>query len=167
MRIRYVGLAGLRVLGAYRWEPKNGYVTEVDAQTAAELLTYPRPDFVLDTDEPLTTIDGIGPQRAVELALAGVGSIADLAGLDEAGMERLAQAIAASEEQVTGWVAAARIWVVEHAAQAVTDSLERIADAISDQGEQPSPEEEGAETLIEGPEMGVPHVGDPYMGKEE
>lgn len=34
-----------RVVGSYEWTPENGYVCEVDAETAAELLTAPGGGF--------------------------------------------------------------------------------------------------------------------------
>jgi len=46
MKIKYVGLAGVRVIGPYRWEKENGYIQDVtDEATLMNLLTYPRPDF--------------------------------------------------------------------------------------------------------------------------
>jgi predicted flap endonuclease-1-like 5' DNA nuclease len=105
MRIRYVGLAGLRQIGGYTWSKENRFVTEVDTATAADLLTYPRPQqFTVDGDEPLLALTGVGQQTVAELAVAGIGSIAELATLDQAGIERLAGEIWASAKQIRGWV---------------------------------------------------------------
>jgi predicted flap endonuclease-1-like 5' DNA nuclease len=84
-------------------------VQDVPASLAVELLTTPEDEFVVAADaEPLTGLHGVGPQRAAELALAGIGSLTDLAALDEDGIARLAEGIWASARQVEGWVAAAR-----------------------------------------------------------
>lgn len=45
--IRFVGHAGIREIENYRWDPENNHVCPVDVETAANLLTYPRPDFHL------------------------------------------------------------------------------------------------------------------------
>ena len=92
------------MVGAYRWAQDTGYVADVDADTAAELLTQPRNEFVVDSDDPLLSIRGIGPQRAAELALAGIGSMDDLAALNPDEIERLAAQIFGSKKQVWAWV---------------------------------------------------------------
>lgn len=108
MRIRFVGPGAggvtIRLVGVYRWAPDTGYVADVDADTAAELLTQPRNEFVVDSDDPLLSISGIGSQRAAELALAGIGSMADLAALNSDEIERLAAQIFGSKKQVWAWV---------------------------------------------------------------
>lgn len=47
MKIRYVGSATIRTIMQYRWDKSNGFVCDVPESLAANLLTYPRPDFVL------------------------------------------------------------------------------------------------------------------------
>jgi hypothetical protein len=47
MKIRYVGNATVRTIMQYRWDKSNGFVCDVPEAVAANLLTYPRPDFVL------------------------------------------------------------------------------------------------------------------------
>jgi len=72
MLIRYVGF-GTRLIGPYRWDEDNGHVADVDdVQVAANLLTYPRPEFELDVSEPLLetmTADEV-VNRVVEQATA-------------------------------------------------------------------------------------------------
>ncbi len=52
LRIKYVGF-GTRIVGPYTWDESNNHVVEVDdLQIAANLLTYPRPEFVIDASEP-------------------------------------------------------------------------------------------------------------------
>lgn len=52
MRIRYKGNATVRTIMQYRWDKANGYVCDVPDQLAANLLTYPRPDFELAESNP-------------------------------------------------------------------------------------------------------------------
>lgn len=109
MRIRFTGPRFVRrLVGPYEWSKATGFVQDVDARTAAELLTAPEGRFVLDNDEDLLALDGIGPQRAAELALAGIGSLADLTALDRDGERRLAEAVWASTRQIRKWVRSAR-----------------------------------------------------------
>ena len=109
MRIRFAGPQVVRrVVGQYEWSRETGFVQDVDAATAAELLTCPGEDFVPDRDEPLLSLDGVGMQRLAELALAGIGNLADMADLNDEGIERLAESIWASEDQVRRWVEQAR-----------------------------------------------------------
>ena len=108
MRSRYLG-PGARIIEQYRWDDANGKVVDViEADLAANLLTYPYPQFELVNDEPLLTIDGIGPQTAAELALAGVATVDQLAGLSDSEMKRVADSIHGSLRQVKGWVKQAR-----------------------------------------------------------
>jgi predicted flap endonuclease-1-like 5' DNA nuclease len=71
-------------------------------------LTQPETEFVIDSSEPLIALHDVGPQRAAEMALAGIGSVADLAALGEDGITRLANSIFASERQVKAWVSQAK-----------------------------------------------------------
>lgn len=94
-----------RLVAHYEWSTATGFVQEVtEADLAAELLTAPDQRFAVDTAEPLLTLKGVGQQRAAELALAGIGSMADLAALDGAGVQRLAALINGSQQQVRAWV---------------------------------------------------------------
>jgi len=111
MRIRYIGQATVRILGPYTWSPENGHVQSVDAETAANLLTYPRPQFQIDPDEPLMVLKGVGEQRMAELALAGIARIGEMAALDEDGIKRLADQVWASEKQIRVWVEQARNYI--------------------------------------------------------
>jgi hypothetical protein len=52
MRIRYKGNATVRTIMQYRWDKANGYVCDVPEALAANLLTYPRPDFELAERNP-------------------------------------------------------------------------------------------------------------------
>jgi hypothetical protein len=109
MKIRFTGPTVVRrIVGPYEWSTETGFVQDVDADMAAQLLTDPSDRFVLDADEPLLALDGVGPQRAAELALAGIGGLSNLAELDKAGEKRLADAVWASAKQIRKWVSSAR-----------------------------------------------------------
>jgi hypothetical protein len=72
MKIKYVGLAGVRVIEPYRWEKENGYIQDVtDEAILMNLLTYPRPDFEVVEE----------PQNGEELDYA----IRERSGVDSAG----------------------------------------------------------------------------------
>lgn len=108
MRIKYVG-PGVRIIHPYVWDPSNGFVVDVcEPELAANLLTYPFPEFQLMPDEPLLTVDGSGEQTVAELALAGVATMKQLAELDAAGIERVAASMHVTKKQVTAWVKQAR-----------------------------------------------------------
>lgn len=106
MQIRFVGPQVVRRLVAqYEWSTATGFVQEVtEADLVAELLTDPTGHFVVDAADPLLTLKGVGPQRAAELALAGIGTLGDLAALDGSGIQRLAAVISGSSQQVRAWV---------------------------------------------------------------
>lgn len=126
-----------RELKDYVWEAANGFTAEVDIQTAAELLTHPsqvfslaerpsaavrkaladalgvKPENIAAPGEtaapPETTVSQIaGGGRAPALAELGITRVAQLAALDEEGIERLAVATGASRAEVKGWVEQAR-----------------------------------------------------------
>ncbi len=55
IRLQYTG-NGTRIIGAYAWTAQNHYTCTVDEiSLAANLLTYPRPSFIIADDEPLLT----------------------------------------------------------------------------------------------------------------
>lgn len=110
MRIRWTGLQLVRrLVGDYEWSAATGFVQDVtDAGLAAELLTEPLGAFVVDTDDAVLKLAGIGPQRAAEMALAGIATLSDLAALDETGITRLDRTIWASRTQIRAWVKQAR-----------------------------------------------------------
>jgi hypothetical protein len=140
MKIKYQGKAGIRKIPYedrdFVWAADVNYAAEVPADLAAELLTYPRDEFVVDVSEPLLQLEGVGIRIAVtgsapaddlmplgeegirelqamhaqiretlgNLALAGIGTVSDLAVLDEAGIEALAEATGFDEKQIEKWV---------------------------------------------------------------
>lgn len=110
MLIRYTGPQIIRrIIGQYEWSRATEFVQDVtDASLAAELLTAPEGRFAVATMDPLINLDGIGEQRAAELALAGIATLADLAALDDIGIGRLDKSLWASRKQIRAWVFQAR-----------------------------------------------------------
>jgi len=110
MLIRYTGPQIIRrIIGQYEWSRATEFVQEVaEASLVAELLTEPDGRFAVATMDPLVNLDGIGEQRAAELALAGIATLADLAALDDTGMARLDKSLWASRKQIRAWVFRAR-----------------------------------------------------------
>lgn len=68
VKIRFVGHHGRRILDDYEWNPENNHICPVDIQTAANLLTYPRPDFHLVKDQQMS--DATAKQLADALGVA-------------------------------------------------------------------------------------------------
>ena len=117
-------------IGEVTFDAANGFTAEVDVETAAGLLTEPRGRFSLapgltaagrkalaeamgvDPEEgapppaaPQVTVSQIvGGKRGLELAALGMTAAAQLAALDDEGIEKLASAAGASRDEVRGWV---------------------------------------------------------------
>jgi len=47
IQVRYIGQSTVRIIQPYVWDPKNDYVQAVPLDKAAELVTYPGPQFEL------------------------------------------------------------------------------------------------------------------------
>ncbi len=103
MLIRFLD-AGTRLCGPYEWSRRTGMVQDVDAETAAQLLTQPGERFEVDESEPLLQLDGMTRERAGLLAIAGVGSAGDVAELRPAGILRLAGELGMSKATVRAWI---------------------------------------------------------------
>jgi len=112
MRIRFTGPEVVRrLVGLYEWSLGAGFVQDVDLELAAELLTAPDGRFVVDESEPLLEVVG-DAEDVVGLALAGIGSLDDLAGL-VAGLSRtrvrqVAEAMGMDRRRVRDWAKAAK-----------------------------------------------------------
>lgn len=128
MRIRYNGLEHtIRMVKGVEWSRRVGFVREVeDAGLVAELLLQPRDQFDIDESEPLLDIAGIGPATAGNLALAGVGSVAQLATLDMDGIRRVAKELRTSRRAVAAWVSAA--------SRMLSEGMEPESDAMAPPG---------------------------------
>jgi predicted flap endonuclease-1-like 5' DNA nuclease len=105
VRIRYIGRYGRRLACGFEWT-QGGVVDVADAEAVAQLFTNSLSDFEIAPDEPLLAI--VGAEMTPNLALAGVASLADLAGLDKAGVKRVAETIRVEVRQVGEWVKQAK-----------------------------------------------------------
>lgn len=105
MKIRYIGVAGAREYGAYRWDAGNHFTQAVDAQTALELLTYPTAQFEIAEYDAFPQL--VGSDLAVYL-MAGVGNVEDLAKLTKAEVTALADVTGLAAEAINERVKAAR-----------------------------------------------------------
>jgi len=47
IKVRYIGQSTVRIIQPYIWDPHNDYVQEMPLEKAAELVTYPGPQFEL------------------------------------------------------------------------------------------------------------------------
>jgi predicted flap endonuclease-1-like 5' DNA nuclease len=105
MKVKFTGnteIVGKRIVGAHEWTNANGYVVDVaDKEQALDLIS--QRNFEVDKSDALCTLEGVGPSRAAALALAGVGSLEDLATLDKEGVERVAQEVGVPATQVRAW----------------------------------------------------------------
>lgn len=123
-------------IGEVTFDAAGDFMAEVDAETAAGLLTEPRgrfslapgltaagrkalaeamgvdPKNIVAPEEgapppaaPQVTVSQIvGGKRGLELAALGMTAAAQLAALDDEGIEKLASAAGASRDEVRGWV---------------------------------------------------------------
>ena len=68
IKVRYTGLSTVRIIHPYVWNPENDYIQEVPLEKAAELVTYPGPQFELVDPAELPEIVSFveGDSRPVE-----------------------------------------------------------------------------------------------------
>lgn len=111
----------------YNWpaKAKKPRVAEVsDAQTIVDLLTTrggernQGGEFKIASTEPLLSLEGMGPKMAANLALAGIASQDQLAGMLVADQKTLAGTLGVDEQVVRGWAAASKEAVKARAATA-------------------------------------------------
>ncbi|MEW6650577.1 MAG: hypothetical protein AB1453_10360 [Chloroflexota bacterium] len=81
MRIKYTGGA-TRIIGYLCWDAGNDHVENVPGSLAGEVLSQPGETFAIAADEPLRKLNKISEEELIELALNGIGSLAELALLD-------------------------------------------------------------------------------------
>jgi len=105
MLIEFIGPKTRRRLwGPYVFERQNGYVQEVDAATAAGMLTDPKGEFAVADEDGLARVAGVG--NAELLALEGVGDPVALAGVNVAEQKRLARALGVTRRELATWMQA-------------------------------------------------------------
>lgn len=103
MRLAFTGSRNTRrLVRGHVWSAENGHVTEVpDPVLCAELITTP--EFRLADDEPLFQL-GLDRDQVASLCLFGIGSLADLANLNNKGITALAGFAVRSEKTIRAWV---------------------------------------------------------------
>jgi hypothetical protein len=84
MRIQYIGFQpSIRVVKTYTWNAANDYTCTVDdAETIADVLSNPGPDFVVANDDPLLVL-GVPQEACLGLAMAGIASHIALAAVSD------------------------------------------------------------------------------------
>lgn len=103
MLIQWHG-AGVRSAYGATWQ--SGSVTEVVDTAAAELLTQPGERFTVAPEDPLAKVAG---EQATSLAvLCSVFTVADLAALNEEGVQRVMSSIGVTHDTVEKWAEKAR-----------------------------------------------------------
>jgi hypothetical protein len=103
MLIQWNGV-GQRVAFDATWQ--DGSVAEVDSGVAGELLSQPDERFIVAAEDPLAKIAG---DHASALALfCSVFTVADLAALDEEGVDRVSRSTGAPHDTVMKWAEMAR-----------------------------------------------------------
>lgn len=126
----------VRRIGGYEWSHKAGWTQDVDLNVAAELLTYPRPDFQLaakpsgDARKGLAEIMGVSPEslvlpgdpvrltptlsevagrdNALILSAHGIGTLKALAGISDDAAERLLADTIIERSDLSAWLDRAR-----------------------------------------------------------
>jgi predicted flap endonuclease-1-like 5' DNA nuclease len=105
MRLHYGGPAGVRVIGDLRWSRENDWTVDAPALLAAEALCQSGERFEAAQDEPLKRLHGITDDALLDLAMAGVGNVDELAALDADQVKNLSATlpkIAAWKRQAAG-----------------------------------------------------------------
>jgi hypothetical protein len=111
MLIRFTGPSVIRrVVGPYEWGQHNGYVQDVPADMAANLLTMPGDAFTVDRADPLAQTAPIPVVDAdfAALAMAGVAYAIDLATLTEEGLTHVSLSAGLNLALVSEWAQIAR-----------------------------------------------------------
>lgn len=105
----------------HEWSKWRGWVQEVtSADEVAELLLQPGNQFAIDEAEPLLAVTGLDPDRAGALALGGIATLEDMAGMKDKQARQLAKECNVRSSTVDKWRDAAR---------------RLLADAYPDEGE--------------------------------
>jgi predicted flap endonuclease-1-like 5' DNA nuclease len=81
---------------------------------------------IVEPDEPLTTIKGVGPGYADRLRSAGVSGIADLLALSEPDLEKIASASGLGVETMSGWLARADLTRIDGVGPSYQTLLHRV-----------------------------------------
>lgn len=128
MLICFVGpRTRVRLWGPYEFSRATGFAQEVEAaEVVAGMLTHPGDEFEVDEAEPLLGI--VDSEQAGLLALTGVGSVEELAGLKAAGVKAAARECGVTQRTVKGWIRAVRVFLEREVAEAEVAEGEQVAD---------------------------------------
>lgn len=103
MIIQYTKKLGPRLVNDLVWKQENGFLQDVtDANVVLTLILHPPNDFAVDQSDPLAQL--VGMDVAALLAIEGIISPADLAGVRPGEVKALAQQIGVSSKQLLGWI---------------------------------------------------------------
>lgn len=91
-----------RKIGGMVWSRDNQHAVDVPGDLAAEVLSQPGEPFEIAADEPLRQLDGIDEAGLIELALAGIGGLTDLATASNAKIPNI------NQRQLAAWIKQAR-----------------------------------------------------------
>lgn len=91
-----------RQIGELVWSRDNHHTVDVPGELAAEVLSQPGEPFEIAADDPLRGLDGIDEAGLVELALAGIGSLEDLARTAKDEITNI------NQQQLAAWIKQAR-----------------------------------------------------------
>jgi hypothetical protein len=107
MKLEFTGKRHIRrIVGEVEWSAKAGWVQEVPAELAAELLTSPEARFKVSDSDPSRDLKGITEDEIVALILAGIESVGALRELDDEGITRLSEETRISRKKISVWAEA-------------------------------------------------------------
>ncbi|KKM08391.1 hypothetical protein SY88_23670 [Clostridiales bacterium PH28_bin88] len=92
----------MRQIGNQVWSRDNHHTVDVPGDLAGEVLSQPGEPFEIAADEPLRALAGIDETELVELALAGIGSLEDLAKATKDEITTI------NQQQLAAWIKQAR-----------------------------------------------------------
>jgi len=101
MRINYKSNM-TRQMGELVWSLDNHHTVDVPGDLAGEVLSQPGEPFEIAADEPLRALTGIDEAGLIELALAGIGSLDDLAKASKDEITNI------NQQQLAVWIKQAR-----------------------------------------------------------
>lgn len=102
MRIHWGGY-GKRMIGKFTWSRESGYTVDLPGKVAADCLAQPGEPFSVAADEPLRRLDGITDEALFELAMAGIGTLGELARAQESALTD----VRVDAKKLTAWIAQA------------------------------------------------------------
>ena len=119
MLIRFAGpMTRRRLWGPYVFSRFEGMVKDVDAETAAAMLTHPGDQFEVDGAEPLLKLAGVDAEVVGLLAFEGIGCVGEIAELSRTKAGRLGKAVGVTRVVAQGWIEEAQAMVESGEAEA-------------------------------------------------